>query len=141
MVKDNKNGVLQFLKQRRIDSSKHGLVENTLAFMNFRAGSLSGNSYHAEDARFEMLSDRLRARICEAVYLPKLKKICFFGWDEMEDDEETKVKGLFDATDTDASGFLDRDEIEALFAKLGISLTGEIFAQCYDELGAVFIEK
>lgn len=130
-IRDDKDGVLQFLKTRRLKSN---LVESVVRFMNFRSNALSGNAYDERDPRFKYLSPRLKARIREAVYLPRLKKVCFFGWDEQEDSEEDMVRGMFDQIDTDGSGFLDRQEILALFKTLNIELEGEQFQSCYDEL-------
>lgn len=129
--KDDKNGVMQFLKSRGLDQ---GLVNGIVRFMNFRAKSLSGNAYVHGDPRFQYLSDRLQARICEAVYMKELTEVCFFGWDNKRDVEEDMVRSLFDQTDTDGSGYLDRNEILALFKKLDIELEGEHFQKCYDEL-------
>merc|ERR1711871_653714 len=129
--KDIKDGVLQFLKNQGLDKE---LIADTVKFLNFRSSSFSGNAYSDDDPRFEHLSDGLKAKIREAVYMPVLKKIAFFGWDDRDDAEEASVKDMFDRTDTDGSGKLDKDEIRALFVNLELHLTDEQFKVCFDEL-------
>ncbi len=130
-IRDDKDGVLQFLKTRHLKSS---LVKDVVLYLNFRSNSLSGNAYVDGDMRFEHLSDELKTRIRESVYMPRLRKVAFFGWDGRKDPEEEMVRSLFNEIDTDGSGFLDRDEILALFKKLDIELQGEEFHVCYNEL-------
>ncbi len=130
-IRDDKDGVLQFLKQRHLQSF---LVMDVVRYMNFRSNSLSGNAYVEGDKRFEHLSETLKTRIREAVYMPRLKKVCFFGWDDQKDPEEEMVHSLFNEIDSDGSGFLDKDEILALFKRLEIDLQGEQFQLCYSEL-------
>ncbi len=129
--KDIKDGVLQFLKNQGLDKE---LIADTVKFLNFRSSSFSGNAYSDDDPRFEHLSDGLKGKIREAVYMPVLKKIAFFGWDDRDDAEETSVRDMFDRTDTDSSGKLDKQEIKTLFTNLELHLTDEQFEICFDEL-------
>lgn len=129
--KDIKDGVLQFLKNQGLDKE---LIADTVKFLNFRSSSFSGNAYSDDDPRFEHLSDGLKGKIREAVYMPVLKKIAFFGWDERDDAEETSVKDMFDRTDTDNSGKLDKSEVKTLFTNLELHLTDEQFEVCFNEL-------
>jgi hypothetical protein len=129
--KDIKDGVLQFLKNQGLDKE---LIADTVKFLNFRSSSFSGNAYSDDDPRFEHLSDGLKGKIREAVYMPVLKKIAFFGWDDRDDAEEASVKDMFDRTDTDNSGKLDKQEIKALFTNLELHLTDEQFDICFNEL-------
>ena len=129
--KDIKDGVLQFLKNQGLDKE---LIADTVKFLNFRSSSFSGNAYSDDDQRFEHLSDGLKGKIRSAVYMPVLQKIAFFGWDDSDDAEESSVKDMFDRTDTDDSGKLDKDEIQALFKNLELHLTEEQFDICFKEL-------
>lgn len=129
--KDIKDGVLQFLKNQGLDKE---LIADTVKFLNFRSSSFSGNAYSDDDPRFEHLSDGLKGKIREAVYMPVLKKIAFFGWDDRDDAEETSVRDMFDRTDTDDSGKLDKEEIKTLFKNLELHLTDEQFEICFNEL-------
>ena len=129
--KDIKDGVLQFLKNQGLDKE---LIADTVKFLNFRSSSFSGNAYSDDDVRFEHLSDGLKGKIRSAVYMPVLQKIAFFGWDDRDDAEESSVKDMFDRTDTDNSGKLDKDEIRALFTNLELRLTDEQFNICFNEL-------
>ena len=132
VIKDDKDGILQFLMNRRLPKA---LVEETVRFMNFRATSLSGNAYDDDDGGiFHELSDGLKLRIKQGVYMPKLKSIPFFGWDDQDDEEEAMIKGLFDETDTDNGGSLDKAEVNALFTKLKLELSEPQFETCFDEL-------
>ena len=130
-IRDDKDGVLQFLKQRQLETT---LVSDVVRYMNFRSNSLSGNAYIEDDLRFHHLSETLKRRIREAVYIPRLKRVCFFGLNDTVDPEEQMVESLFKGIDTDGSGFLDRDEILDLFTTLHIDLQGDDFQSCYDEL-------
>ncbi len=130
-IRDQKDGVLQFAMHRRVPMD---LIINLVQFMNFRANSLSGNAYDDENFGFNTLSDNLKQRIKHEVYLPKLKKICFFGWDDKDDMEEDTVKRFFDEIDTDGSGELDKDEVKTLFARLDLTLKEAHFEACWSEL-------
>jgi hypothetical protein len=112
----------------------NNLIINLVRFMNFRASSLSGNAYDDHRYGFRTLSDNLKTRIKHEVYMPKLKKICFFGWDEKDDEEEATVKNFFDDTDRDNSGALDKAEIKTLFDRLNLAMTEAQFNQCWSEL-------
>ena len=65
----------------------------------------------------------MRDKIRRAVYLPVLKKIGFFGWDESDDQEEESIEKFFDVIDTSGNGSLDQDELKELFNKLELDLT------------------
>ena len=65
----------------------------------------------------------MRDKIRSAVYLPVLRKIGFFGWDESDDQEEESIKKFFDVIDTSGNGSLDQDELKELFNKLELDLT------------------
>ena len=131
VLKDLKDGVLQFALNRRLPSD---LVTDLIRFMNFRATSLSGNAYSDTRHGFDTLSVALRQRIRYEFYLPKLKQICFFGWDDKDDEEENSVRRLFEATDTDNGGTLDKSEIRTLFARLELAMKDSHFDQCWKEL-------
>ena len=130
-VKDRKDGVLQFALNRRLPDN---LIKESIKFMNFRAASLSGNAYSDDRDGFDMLSENLRTRIKQAVYMSKLKEICFFGWDEKLDPEEEQVRRFFDDTDTDNGGKLERDEVRTLFTRLDIAMNEKHFDICWGEL-------
>jgi hypothetical protein len=124
-----KDGVVQFALNRHLPAD---LIEQSIKFMNFRAASLSGNAY--SDDSLGMLSENLRTRIKQAVYMSKLKEICFFGWDEKIDPEEEQVRGLFDDTDTDNGGKLEKDEVRTLFTRLDMAMNEKHFDLCWGEL-------
>lgn len=128
---DQKNGVVQFLKNQHLSSS---LVEETVRFLNFRAASLSGHAFAAEADEFSMLSPGLIESIQNAVYRPVLERVRFFGWNKEDEIENEQVKKMFDDIDTDGGGSLDKAETNALFKKLNIELTEEQYNQVYREL-------
>jgi len=97
--------------------------EETVRFCAFRKTSFTGNSYTEGDPRFKCLSETMRDKIRRAVYLPVLKKIGFFGWDESDDQEEESIEKFFDVIDTSGNGSLDQDELKELFNKLELDLT------------------
>ena len=99
------------------------MQEETVRFCAFRKTSFTGNSYTEGDPRFKCLSETMRDKIRRAVYLPVLKKIGFFGWDESDDQEEESIKKFFDVIDTSGNGSLDQDELKELFNKLELDLT------------------
>ena len=131
--KKYKDGVLQFMATRQLEPD---LIEQAVRFLNFRSSSFSGNAYNDDDPRFDELSDGMRSKIRRAVYLPPLKKIGFFGWNDAADLEEASVKTFFDLIDESDDGRLDKGEIKQLFERpeVGIKLTDEQFLQCYHEL-------
>lgn len=57
------------------------------------------------------------------------------GWnDDGDSEEEAKIKVVFERTDTDGSGELDRQEVQKLFKDLNIQLTSKQFDVCFSEL-------
>lgn len=128
---DQKNGVVQFLKNQHLSST---LVEDTVRFLNFRAASLSGHAFAADADEFSMLSPGLIESIQNAVYRPVLERVRFFGWNKEDELENQQVKKMFDDIDTDGGGSLDRAETTALFKKLQIDLSDEQYEQVFKEL-------
>ena len=128
---DQKNGVVQFLKNHHLSDT---LVEDTVRFLNFRASSLSGHAFAAEADEFSMLSPGLIEAIQNAVYRPVLERVRFFGWNKDDEAENQMVKVMFDDIDTDGGGSLDKAEVGALFKKLQIGLTEEQYDQVFQEL-------
>ena len=96
--------------------------------------ALSGNAYTDDDERFQPLSDGINARIRTAVYLPKLKEICFFGWDEKDDDEETMMRSFFDKADTNNDDQLEMAEIRVVLEGIGFHLSEEQFHVVWTDL-------
>jgi hypothetical protein len=128
---DEKNGVVQFLKNQHLSE---GLVEEAVRFLNFRASSLSGHAFTADADEFKMLSPGLIESIQNAVYRPVLERVRFFGWNEEDRLENEQVKKMFDDIDTDGGGSLDKAETSALFKKLQIDLTDVQYDQVFHEL-------
>ena len=128
---DEKNGVVQFLKNQHLSNA---LVEETVRFLNFRASSLSGHAFDEEHDDFSMLSPGLIESIQNAVYRPVLERVRFFGWNKEDELEHDQVKKMFDDIDTDGGGSLDKAETSALFKKLQIALTDEQYEQVFGEL-------
>jgi len=128
---DEKNGVVQFLKNQHLSNA---LVEETVRFLNFRASSLSGHAFDAEGEDFSMLSPGLIESIQNAVYRPVLERVRFFGWNKEDELENEQVQKMFDDIDTDGGGSLDKAETSALFKKLQIALTDDQYDQVFGEL-------
>ena len=128
---DQKNGVVQFLKNHHLSDT---LVEDTVRFLNFRSSSLSGHAFAAEADEFSMLSPGLIESIQNAVYRPVLERVRFFGWNKDDEAENQMVKLMFDEIDTDGGGSLDKTEVGALFKKLQIELADEQYEQVFQEL-------
>lgn len=131
VINQQKNGVVQFLKNQHLPKD---VIEEAVRYLNFRAGSLSGNSFDPDDEKFNMLSLGLKVRIQQAVYRPVLENVRIFGWNSIDWDEENAVKEMFDKIDTDQGGTLDRHETQQLFASLDLKLTDAQFEQCFSEL-------
>lgn len=129
--KQYKDGVLQFMDDRQLDPK---LVEQSVRFLNFRSSALSGNAYDDDDPRFSELSAGMRHTIRCAVYLPPLKRIGWFGWDNAVENEENGVKRFFDKVDTSGDGRLDKEEVHELFRRLELDLNPKQFNTCFDEL-------
>lgn len=129
-AKDTKDGILQFLAQRRIKSE---LTSEVVKFLSFRSSSFSGNTaQQVEETQF--LSKGLQSRIKTAIYVPLLKKISFFGWSHADEKEYENVRLFFNRIDDSGDGQLDKEEVGQLFGHLGIQLSSEQFTQVFKEL-------
>jgi hypothetical protein len=128
--KATKDGIMQFLASRRVDTH---LVAEVVRFLSFRNKSFSGKSI-TDVPEMDALSDGVRANIRSAVYVPVLKKLSMFGWNQDDEVELENVKQFFERIDESGDGRLDREEIGHLFASLGISLPEDQFNICYAEL-------
>lgn len=120
---EEKNGVVDFLKTE-LGQNDH-LINDAVRFLNFRASSLSGHSFHAEDSRFNMLSPGIIRDIQTELYRPVLNRVGFFGWNKDELEEETVLKNLFDRIDVTKDGTVSIDEAKAIFSQMDIVLSAE----------------
>lgn len=131
-VDNEKNGVVGFLKQEL--GSENTLIQDAVRFLNFRASSLSGHSFHEHDAKFSMLSPGIIRAIQIAVYRPVLSRVQFFGWNEEDEKEEAALQDLFSRIDVSNDGTITIDEAEMIFKGMEIALTKEQLGQVFAEM-------
>jgi hypothetical protein len=119
-VNDEKNGVVQFLKNQDVPPR---LIDEAVRFMNFRATSLSGHAFHPENDQFSMLSPGLIEAIQNAIYRPVLENVRFFGWNEADEAEHETLETVFHEFDSDGSGSLSKERTADVFTAHNINLT------------------
>lgn len=119
-VNDEKNGVVQFLKNQDVPPT---LIDEAVRFMNFRATSLSGHAFHPENEQFGMLSPGLIEAIQNAIYRPVLENVRFFGWNQADADEHQALGEVFDEFDTGKSGALSKTGTASVFKAHNIDLS------------------
>ena len=120
---EKKNDIVGYLKYNELDDK---LVEDVIAFLNFKANSISGRAMNEHDERWEYLSAPLRERVRVEMFTPLLKEIEVFGWSKVDEQHLREMESKFHEIDDDDSGFLDRNEINQLMEKIGHAVRPEV---------------
>ena len=131
-VNATKNDVVGFLKDEL--GSKDQLIANAVRFLNFRASSLSGHSFHGNDDKFSMLSPGITREIQIAIYRPVLQRVRSFGWNQEDEKEEAALQDLFDRIDTSNDGSIEVKEARQIFEGMEIDLTQQQLEQVFAEM-------
>jgi hypothetical protein len=81
-----------------------------------------------------VLSPELLKATKVALFVPPLKRVKFFGHSKEDADEKLRVQKMFDETDIDGGGALDRDEILGLTKRLGLEFGEAMLDQAMREM-------
>ena len=121
IANEEKNEVVQFLKHNQLDGN---LIQEVVRFLNFKTKGHSGQALKESDYRrmehFRELSEPLRQKIKEEIFIRPLREVRIFGRSKKDKKEVQNLKKLFDSIDTDGGGSLEQEEIKKLFKSLGI---------------------
>eukprot|EP01043_Picozoa_sp_COSAG02_P022379 COSAG02_NODE_1162_length_14168_cov_10.478570_6_plen_853_part_00 len=128
---DIKNEIVGFMKYNDLPFS---LIEDVIHYLNFKASSISGLYFEDDDPRFESLSVELKKLLKIRLLTPALQRVKMFGYSKEDEKERERVRVMFQKTDTDNGGFLDKDEIHGLTKRLKIEFTPEQLNQAMNEM-------
>lgn len=121
IANEEKNEVVQFLKHNQLDSA---LIQEVVQFLNFKTKGHSGHALKESDYKrmdhFRELSEPLRQKIKEEIFIRPLREVRIFGHSKRDKEDKEDLKRLFDSIDTDKGGSLDQEEIIKLLNSLGI---------------------
>ena len=130
-LNNEKNQIVQFMKRHSIDPA---VINESMRFLNFRHGCLSGNSFTDDDIRFAALSPGIRKMIKINMNFPMLRKVRLFGWHPIDEQEARALHTIFDKIDTAGTNHINRSELGKLFESLELWLDDEELEQCFNEL-------
>lgn len=119
---DIKNEVVGFISHNGLGDE---LIDNALYFLNFTAASISSLAFDGDSEPWTDISPPLLKEIKMGLFTEPLKRVKFLGWSLDDQKEKSKVKMMFEKTDTDGGGALDKNEIMALVKELKLDLTEE----------------
>ena len=133
-----KNDVIGFMKNSQVPPK---LIDQTIAFLNFKATSNSGSTIGEYDERFALLSQPLKRRIKIALFMPGLINVKMLGWAKDSIAEHDRVVEMFNRADlnadSDEGGSLDREEIRHLITvHLGMVMTEEQTDMAFMEMNS-----
>eukprot|EP01043_Picozoa_sp_COSAG02_P030919 COSAG02_NODE_1997_length_10152_cov_3.110315_5_plen_943_part_00 len=121
IANEEKNEVVQFLKHNHLDSA---LIQEVVQFLNFKTKGHSGHALKESDYRrmehFRDLSEPLRQKIKEEIFIRPLREVRIFGHSKKDKEDKEDLRRLFDKIDDDKGGSLDQEEIIMLLNSLGI---------------------
>lgn len=128
---DIKNEIVGFMKYNNLPFE---LIQDVIHYLNFKASSISGLYVEEDDPRFESLSPELKKELKVKLLTPALQRVKMFGYSKEDAKERERVHAMFMKTDVDGGGFLDKEEIRGLTARLKIEFSDDQLAQAMKEM-------